>query len=117
MSKVVALIPDLIFRTRVESTGQSLGIGVASAATPEQFYELIDETTAMVIIDLSIPLEAALSAIQQVQQAKAAPKVVAFASHVDADAIRAAKDAGADPVLPRSAFSNQLPDLLQSALS
>ena len=38
---------------------------------------------------------------------------VAFGSHVDADALDAARDAGCDPVLPRSKFTAELPDLIR----
>jgi len=37
------------------------------------------------------------------------PRVVAYGSHVDAAGLKAARDAGCDVVLPRSAFVEQLP--------
>jgi hypothetical protein len=41
--------------------------------------------------------------------------VVAFLSHVQAELAAGARQAGADEVMARSAFVNQLPALLQSA--
>jgi CheY-like chemotaxis protein len=38
--------------------------------------------------------------------------VIAFGSHVNAEALRAAREAGADRVLARSAFVRDLPALL-----
>jgi hypothetical protein len=50
--------------------------------------------------------------ITELKSLSTAP-VIAFASHLDVDAIRAARDAGADRVLVRSAFVATLPDLLR----
>ena len=38
---------------------------------------------------------------------------VAFGSHVDTEALAAARAAGCDPVMPRSKFSAELPELIQ----
>jgi hypothetical protein len=40
------------------------------------------------------------------------PRVVAYGPHVDAALLRAARDAGCDPVLPRSKFVEQLSQAL-----
>ena len=41
--------------------------------------------------------------------------VVAYLSHVQVELAAAAKEAGADTVLPRSAFSAKLPEILQQS--
>ncbi|MGZ3385055.1 MAG: hypothetical protein ACXWNF_09120, partial [Isosphaeraceae bacterium] len=38
---------------------------------------------------------------------------VAFGSHVDTEALAAARAAGCDPVMPRSKFSADLPELIR----
>jgi hypothetical protein len=40
------------------------------------------------------------------------PRVVAYGSHVDTATLRAAREAGCDPVLPRSKFVEELPSAL-----
>jgi hypothetical protein len=45
----------------------------------------------------------------------AALRTIGFASHVHVDLIAAARRAGADQVLPRSAFAMNLADILASA--
>ena len=45
------------------------------------------------------------------------PKVIAYGSHVDADRLRAARTAGCDLVLPRSAFVDRLETDLPKWLS
>ena len=37
------------------------------------------------------------------------PRVVAYGSHVDVETLRKAREAGCDPVLPRSKFVEELP--------
>ena len=44
---------------------------------------------------------------------RAGDPFVAFGSHVDTEALAAAGAAGCDPVLPRSKFSAELPDLIR----
>jgi hypothetical protein len=41
-------------------------------------------------------------------------KTLGFVSHVDSDAIAAAREAGIDEVLARSAFADRLGDILSS---
>ena len=45
------------------------------------------------------------------------PRLVAYGSHVDAEALRAARAAGCDPVLPRSKFVDDLPAALPGWLA
>jgi len=42
------------------------------------------------------------------------PYVVTFVSHVDQDLAKQAADAGADQVMPRSRFTAELPQILQT---
>ncbi len=68
----------------------------------------------MVFVDLAagdLVAPAALRAFQE--QAGPGTPFVAFGSHVDAEALAAARAAGCDPVLPRSRFSAELPDLIR----
>ena len=71
----------------------------------------------VVFVDLSagdLAGPAALLALRQV----AGPDTpfVAFGSHVDTAALSAAASAGCDPVLPRSRFSAELPELIRRYL-
>ena len=45
----------------------------------------------------------------------ASARTIGFASHVHVDLINAARKAGADEVLPRSAFAGRLADILSGA--
>jgi DNA-binding NarL/FixJ family response regulator len=73
----------------------------------------------LVIIDLNSTKADAVSTIASL---KADPdlagiRAIAFASHVHADLIAAARNAGADQVLPRSAFAGNLAEILASGVT
>ncbi|MFW6045661.1 MAG: hypothetical protein ACOC8O_02255, partial [Natronomonas sp.] len=67
-----------------------------------------NEPVRAVMIDLELG-EAGLGLIRQAKQHAGAPAVIAFGSHVAKEVLDAARNAGADQVLPRSAFTTKLP--------
>jgi CheY-like chemotaxis protein len=108
------LSDDLMFASRITGTARSLGLTVKPARSIEVFKELTrQETPRCVIIDLANP---GLSVADLIQFLHATcspmPRIVAYGSHVDAQGLKAARDAGCDIVLPRSAFVEQLPHKL-----
>ena len=110
---------DLIFATKIHSTAQSLGLVCRPARTAEALRNRLDrvddgkpnDPVSGVVIDLTIG-DAALDLIELAKGHAAGPKVVAFAPHVEVQLLEAAEQRGADSVMPRGAFSAQLPDLL-----
>lgn len=112
---IIAFVTDLIFATKIRSTAESLGIQVNWVRDPEALAGCLTETAyKTAIIDLDAdgdPLEA----IRATRRVKCPPRTIAYASHVRKDLFAAAENAGADMVMPRSAFSAELPNLLGSA--
>jgi CheY-like chemotaxis protein len=106
------LCDDLIFASRVAGTAQSLGLSVKVARSSEALLRLAEqEAPTGVLIDLANPgldLPALLSRLRE----HGVARVMAYGSHVDTATLRAAREAGCDPVLPRSAFVEQLPTAL-----
>jgi hypothetical protein len=99
--KVVAYVPDLMDRSRISGAS---GAMVEFVATPDGLRE--QGTSAdLVIVDLGRP------GVLEVLPDVAAP-TVGFASHVDRDLLAAARTAGCDQVLARSAFFGRLSSLL-----
>jgi DNA-binding NarL/FixJ family response regulator len=65
------------------------------------------------LIDLSVAGAGLSDFMQRLREAGSPlPHVVAYGSHVDAATLRAAREAGCDPVLPRSKFVEELPRAL-----
>jgi DNA-binding NarL/FixJ family response regulator len=113
--QVLALAADLLFASRIRGAGQAAGTAVALARTPDELVrQAAAHQPALILVDLHARGDAA-SAIRAIRQAQSGvrSRIVAFASHTDAAAIQAARDAGADRVLARSAFMRELPALLR----
>ncbi|HUF88833.1 MAG TPA: response regulator [Gemmatimonadota bacterium] len=111
---VHALLDDLFFRTRIEATAEAAGVRLIVSRTPAELADRIEESGgAAVLVDLGLGAADPAEAIRALKRRPDPPAVVAWGSHVDADALNEARAAGADRVLARSAFTRRLPDLLR----
>ena len=114
---ILASVDDLFFRSKVRTTAKHLGLEITFAATAD---ELVAQALALqptlVIFDLNSQKMDAIAAIAALKadSATSALRAIGFASHVHTDLIAAAKRAGADEVLPRSAFAGRLAEILQA---
>ncbi|MCZ6446558.1 MAG: response regulator [Planctomycetota bacterium] len=115
---IAALVPDLIFATKIASTARSLGVQVANIRTLDQLTERLSSNhDALVLIDLEAADLDPIHAIELCKQSEHQPRTIAFGSHVRTDLLGAARRAGADEVLARSGFVGRLPSMLQSVSS
>ncbi|MEO6236958.1 MAG: response regulator [Vicinamibacterales bacterium] len=114
---ILASVDDLFFRSKVRTTAKHLGIDIQFAATAE---ELVAQAKALqptlVIFDLNSSKMDPISTIQTLKADAGTSQLraLAFASHVHTELIAAARRAGADDVLPRSAFAGRLAEILQA---
>jgi PleD family two-component response regulator len=114
---VLALVDDLMFRSKIKSAATLLGVGVAFAGSRESaLASMKAEPPALVILDLNNPRTDPLGTVAAMKQddALASVRVVGFVSHVDVATIDAARAAGVDDILARSVFAMKLPDLLSA---
>jgi DNA-binding NarL/FixJ family response regulator len=119
-SPILIVCTDLIFSTKITGTAKSLGRPFAVARSLEKLRDLLAaNASALVIIDLAATGIDPLDAIRLAKTPPApdAPKakVVTFLSHLQTDLAAAARQAGADQVLARSAFTIQLPHILAAS--
>jgi len=105
------LCDDLIFASRVTGTACDLGVTVKAAPSVERLRALASaEPPSGVIVDLSNPglvIEELIGWLGA--NVAPMPRVVAYGSHVDTATLRRAREAGCEPVLPRSKFVEELP--------
>lgn len=100
---VIALCPDLMMRSRIESGLDIAGYRLRVVGGPTRLAEaLADETPACLLIDL----EAGDDAIEVIRALRTDPgtaalPLAAFAGHTREDLIAMAREAGADPVVAR----------------
>ena len=106
MARVVAVVPDLMFASRVEATLAAAGHEVELASSPRAAdFGAAD----LVIVDLG--------EIDPGSLADSAAPVLGFYSHVDVETRERAESAGVDLVVPRSRMAREMPALLDSLLS
>ena len=108
------LSDDLIFASRIAGEARALGLTVRPARSADALVELARQSPPRgVLIDLSNPGLDLPELLRRLAEAcPSMPRVVAYGSHVDTATLRAAREAGCDPVLPRSKFVEELPRAL-----
>jgi len=111
--QILIVCTDLIFSTKITGTAKALEKPFAVARTMERFDSLLTAAGdgTKVIVDMSVTAVDPVAAIRKAKE-KSGIQVVAFLSHVEADTAVAAREAGADLVMARSAFSARLPEIL-----
>jgi CheY-like chemotaxis protein len=112
---IIAAVDDLMFGSKIRAAAKGVGAEVTFTRTAADTAEQARKTKpTLVLLDLNaraIDPMAAL-ALLKTDPALAGIRVVGYVSHVEADVIAAARAAGIDEVLARSAFVARLPQLL-----
>ena len=113
---VVVVVDDLFFLSKIQTTLSQLGMST-HVLTSQQALEdyLRAATPALVVIDLTLRMAAAVELIGTIRAAHPALPVpiLAFGPHVAVEAQRQALQAGATQVVSKSEFSRHLPELIR----
>ena len=114
---ILAAVDDFLFRSKIRATAKHVNAEIVFAQTGD---EILAQARALkpslVIIDLNSAKADPVGTIASLKQDPelAGIRAIGFASHVHVDLIAAARGAGADQVLPRSAFAGRLAEILAS---
>lgn len=110
------LTDDLIFFSRMAGTARAKGLAVRQVRTSEELLAAAAvKPPAGVILDLQNPGLDLTSVLNELRAlCPVMPPVTAYGSHVEATALRAAREAGCDHVLPRSKFAALLESDLEA---
>ena len=117
--RIIAAVDDLFFAAKIRTVGEQLGIRVEFARELTALLAAARaEPPALFIADLQAQrIEPfALARALKADEALRAVPIVGFFSHVNTELQEQAKQAGYDRVLPRSAFTQRLPELMQGQL-
>lgn len=110
---VVAMVRDLIFVSKIQSTGQAVSAPVLVVDSVMALQAaLADNPVRLLIVDLGMSSHDSIQAVAAASRHRPRPKVVAFFAHVQPELAEMAARAGADVVVPRSKFSMDLPMIL-----
>jgi CheY-like chemotaxis protein len=110
--RVLVVVPDLFFATRIAATAEHLGVAIHASDAASATEGCGAEPPDLVILDLHGP--GALD-VARALKAGEATRAIPLVAHVDRELRVAALAAGVDQVLPRSAFTAQLPEILAGA--
>jgi DNA-binding response OmpR family regulator len=105
------LSDDLLDSSRIAGHARAAGQEVVTCRDSATLLKALDRRPALALIDLHNP-GLAIETVVPVLRA-AGVRVVGFGSHVDVTRLKAARAAGCDEVLPRSAFFDGLETKLQ----
>lgn len=113
---ILAVLDDLMFTSKIKTTAGQLGVPIAFARSADAALAAMRTSApSLVVFDLNNtrinPL--AVVAAMKADPALASIRTVGYASHVQVDVINAARQAGVDEVMARSAFTQNLAAILR----
>ena len=114
-STAVVLNRDLMFGSRLRSTLTSIGMTARFVPTSERFVATLNElgeACAIGIVDMNGAVD--WTTIRDgLQSSDRWPPLLAFGPHVDAEKMRAAKDAGVTRVVSNGQFNRDMTALIE----
>jgi CheY-like chemotaxis protein len=114
---ILAFIDDLFFMAKVQETARKLNVKVSFVKSDKEVLEMVaagEEKPSLIIIDLNHHTVKPLTVIPKLKSKfKKETNIIGFLSHLQGELKVKAQEAGCDMVLPRSAFSQNLPQLLR----
>lgn len=116
-TRIFCFIDDLFFQAKIQETAKKLGVKVEFVkGEKETVSRIIDaaEPPTLVVFDLNNLNAKPMTLIPKFKtKFKKATSIVGFLNHLQGDLKMKAIEAGCDTVMPRSAFSQSLPNLLR----
>jgi CheY-like chemotaxis protein len=115
---IVCAIEDLLFSIKIRTAAKQLGVDIHFERQGNAVLPAIREKRpSLVIFDLN---SSRLAPMDVIATMKADPELkrimtIGYVSHVDSEAIGAARQAGCDQVLARSTFAERLGAILSSS--
>ena len=115
---ILVVADDLMFSVKISSAAKAVNAPLSFERAPAAVLQRIrEERPSLVIFDLNSSRLSPIETIAAVKRdpALAGTRTMGYVSHVQGDVIAAARAAGCDEVLARSAFSERLGAILASA--
>ena len=109
---ILAIVDDLLFQGKLEAAAAQLGVPLTIAADASAVSRN-GPPWNRVLIDLNLSRGDSLAMIRELRAAHPGIPMVGYCSHVQQDLQQRALEAGCTTVLARSAFVQQLPELLR----
>jgi hypothetical protein len=118
-TKIFFFIEDLFFIAKIQETARKLGVKVAFVKNDKDAIAALtsgeeEDRPGLIVFDLNNANAKPLTLIPKLKtKLKRSTSIVGFLSHLQGDLKAKAVEAGCDTVMPRAAFSQNLPNLLR----
>jgi CheY-like chemotaxis protein len=115
-TRIFCLIDDLFFLAKIQEVARKLNVKVEFVKSDKEIgaKDAPEDKPSLIIVDLNSNGIKPLPMISKLRSRfKKSTSIVGFVSHVMADLKVKAQEAGCDVVMPRSAFSQNLPSILR----
>jgi CheY-like chemotaxis protein len=113
--RVLGAVEDLLFKSKISETASQLGIEAAFPRSPKKLLQALQESPPdLLVLDLNSARFEPLTLLRDINSDETMREVstVGFLSHVQKDLAVAAREAGCDRIVARSAFTRDLPKIL-----
>ncbi|MCS6952538.1 MAG: response regulator [Bryobacterales bacterium] len=113
--KILAGVTDLFFTVKISDAAKRAGMQVEFVKSDQELLEKAHSKPAVIILDLNLESVHPLKTISKLKSDPELKKisVIGFISHLQAELKQKAQESGCDMVLARSAFSQNLPQILK----
>jgi hypothetical protein len=118
-TKIFFFIEDLFFIAKIQETARKLGVKVAFVKNEKDAIAALtageeEDRPGLIVFDLNNANAKPLTLIPKLKaKLKRSTSIVGFLSHLQGDLKAKAVEAGCNTVMPRAAFSQNLPNLLR----
>jgi CheY-like chemotaxis protein len=114
-SKVIAVLEDLFFTVKINESAKRAGLPVEFVKSEKDALDKAAESPALIILDLNFGAVDHLKLIRELKSNPATKKIglLGYLSHIQGELKQQAQEAGCDMVLARSAFSQNLLQILR----
>lgn len=113
--KVLAVVDDLLFTVKISDAAKRAGLDAQFVKSEQDLLDKAVEKPLLIILDLNATSVQPLNLISKLKSNGDLKNVsvIAFLSHVQGELKQKAQEAGANMVMTRSAFSQNLQQILK----
>ena len=118
-TKIFFFIEDLFFNAKITETARKLGVKVAFIKNEKEAIAALtsaaeEDRPGLIVFDLNNAAAKPMTLIPKLKaKLKKSTSIIGFLSHLQNELRAKAVEAGCDTVMPRAAFSQNLPNLLR----
>jgi PleD family two-component response regulator len=115
MQTILAVVSDLFFSAKINEAARHAGVSLHYVTAEKELLEKAKSNPALIIFDLNFEAVHPLELIRNLKETDALKhiRLLGYLSHIQSELKKKAEETGCDMVMPRSAFSKNLPRILK----